>query len=138
MQNELEFVKCSQCGEILAERLGLPTEQRTPCPTCGSLGRFYGQYLSGEITPRSMVKFKARHENRGKPFAWGKVGSDLYRKTGQWRRLERVFDRLNDWYREHISDRRTGKVIKHLEEPLSQHRGHGSAKKSRKKMPDSL
>lgn len=42
-------------------------------------------------------------------------------------RLERIVDRARNWYREHISDRRTGEVVRHVEEKLSDRVGHGSA-----------
>lgn len=133
MSDELEFVACGNCGHKVDEVPGLSVGQRGQCQNCGSVQRTYGVVLSGQITPRSMLKFKARHEDRRKPFAWGKVGSDLHRKTGLWMRLERVFDRMNDWYSEHISERETGRVIRHVEELLSEHRGHGSARQSERK-----
>lgn len=41
---------------------------------------------------------------------------------------ERPIDRSNVIYREEVIDPTTGRVIHHCEEPLSKHRGHGSAK----------
>lgn len=125
-------VICGNCGEHITEEVDPPVGPRKPCPVCGSSNRKFEIDIGGEITPRSLFKFKARHQAGGKPFAWGTVGSDLYRKTGQWMRLERFFDRINDWYREHISVRESGVVVRHVEEPLSQHRGHGSARQSPK------
>jgi hypothetical protein len=43
--------------------------------------------------------------------------------------LERVIDRAKNWYKKLITDPETGKVVHHCEEPLTDHRGHGSAKK---------
>ena len=43
--------------------------------------------------------------------------------------LERVIDRAKNWYRELITDPKTGKVVRYCEEPLSNHRERGSAKK---------
>jgi hypothetical protein len=48
---------------------------------------------------------------------------------GKWSILVRTFDWLRDWYYEDIVDKETGRVIKHCEEKLIDHRGHGSAKK---------
>jgi len=76
-----------------------------------------------------MLGFKARHPGVGRPFVEGKVGDDVHRKTGRWMRLERIIDRARDWYREHISDRTTAEVVRHVEEPLSHHQDHGSAKR---------
>lgn len=78
-----------------------------------------------------MLGIKARHDGPGKPFLESKVGDDLYRKTGEWRKLERRVDREGNWYYEKIVDPKTGRVIKDVSEPLTKHRGHGSAKKKR-------
>jgi len=53
---------------------------------------------------------------------------DLYRNTGKWRKRVRVIDRENNRYLETITDPDTGEVVHHCEEPLIDHRGHGSAK----------
>lgn len=42
---------------------------------------------------------------------------------------QRVIDRDNDHYFEKVTDYETGEVIHHCEEPLSQHQGHGDAKR---------
>ena len=41
---------------------------------------------------------------------------------------ERLIDRKNNRYREVVKDMKTGDVIHEVDEPLSQHTGHGSAK----------
>ena len=51
----------------------------------------------------------------------------------QWMKIHRIIDRVKGWYYEHIVDPETGNVVRHCEEPLSKHQGHGSAKKSRKR-----
>ena len=63
------------------------------------------------------------------------TGDDLYHQSGQWNKLDRTIDRLNDRYTELITDPVTGKVIRSCDEPSSQHQGHGTAKrKSVKKL----
>lgn len=42
---------------------------------------------------------------------------------------QRIIDRDNDHYFEQVTDYETGEVIHHCEEPLSQHQGHGDAKR---------
>ncbi len=56
-------------------------------------------------------------------------GDDLWRARGKWMKLERLVDRENDLYRKIIADPETGEVVIRVEKPLSQHRGHGSAKR---------
>jgi len=42
--------------------------------------------------------------------------------------LERVIDRAKNWYKELITDPETSGVVRHCEEPLTDHRDRGSAK----------
>jgi hypothetical protein len=59
------------------------------------------------------------------------VGYDLHKRTGEWNRLERIIDRVKDWYSEKVVDPDSGRIIHQCEEPLSEHKGHGSAKKGK-------
>ncbi len=129
MSAEVEFVRCSQCGADLHESPGIDPSQRVPCPRCGSNGRKLGVEIRAQVTLHSMLSYKGRRGGKGRPFVEGRVGGELQRSTGRWLRLERVIDRARDWYREHISDPRTGEVVRHVEEPLTQHHGHGAAKR---------
>jgi len=71
---------------------------------------------------------KGRHTGDTKPFVEQIGGADLCRKTGVWMEKTRVIDRDNDLYKETVKNPKTGEVIHHCEEPLSQHKNHGSAK----------
>ena len=55
-------------------------------------------------------------------------GDDLRKSDGQWMKKERILDRVNDQYKEVVIDPKTGEIIHHNEEPLSNHLGHGSDK----------
>jgi len=74
-----------------------------------------------------MLALKAKPRT-GKWFVKQKIGDELYRATGRWHRLRRLFDRRHDRYVEHIEDAETGELVKHVEEPLSSHVGHGDAR----------
>ena len=43
--------------------------------------------------------------------------------------IERCIDKDNNHYKEIVVDPETGEIIHQCEEPLSEHRGHGSDKK---------
>jgi len=129
MPVEYQRMRCGNCGRELDEPPSTPVPERQPCPECGSTGRCAEIGISSTVTARGMLSFKARRIRSGRPFAEGKVGNDLHRKSGRWFRLERIIDHARDWYREIISDRRTGKVIHHVDEPLSKHIGHGAARR---------
>jgi hypothetical protein len=43
-------------------------------------------------------------------------------------KLRRIIDRRNNRYQELVVDPQTGETVREVDEPLSEHRGHGSAK----------
>jgi hypothetical protein len=129
MPVESRSTKCGQCGMPLHEDPSTPIEQRTGCPSCGSTARAFSVTISSTVEVRSQLRLKGRRASGGKPFIEQTGGSDLHHKTGIWMRLERVIDRARDWYRERVIDPKTGEVVHKCEEPLSEHKGHGTAKR---------
>ena len=123
-------VKCGICGEELKEPTNLTVEKRIPCPKCGSLIRSYSVAIHDTIRLRDTIGMKAKKGGKGKPFIETTTGDDLHRKTGKWNYIERIVDRENNLYSEIITDPETGKIIHQCHERLSEHKGHGSAKKS--------
>jgi hypothetical protein len=124
-------VKCGDCGQFLPENASTPIENRKPCPRCGSAKRAVSVDIQATVSLQSKLGLKARHAKSGRPFMEQMVGDDLQRKTGKWMRIRRVIDRVNNWYREIIHDPTTGKIVHQTEEPLTEHKGHGDAKKSK-------
>ena len=61
-----------------------------------------------------------------------KSGDDLYRKTNEWRKLNRRIDRDRNEYSERIVDPVTGEMLKEVYEKLSDHRGHAFAKRRKR------
>jgi hypothetical protein len=70
-----------------------------------------------------------RKNKDGKTLEESVGGDDLHRKSGKWMHKIRVIDHENDHYKEVVTDPESGEVVHCQEEPLSQHRGHGSEKK---------
>ena len=61
-------------------------------------------------------------------------GDDLTHATGLWATKRRLIDHDNDRYQERVVEQGSGKVLCDVDEPLSAHRGRGSARnKSRRK-----
>ena len=77
------------------------------------------------------VKMKAKATTTGKTTMEQFSGDDLHKKSGKWMSKQRVIDHESDSYKEVVTDPETGNVVHHCEEPLSQHRGHGSAKRKK-------
>src|SRR5881396_3694238 len=121
-------VLCGNCRAHIDEDPGLPADRRKPCPSCGSLSRHINQAMSDTVTLHSKVNMKGKRPSMKRPFIEQTVGDDLHRKTGQWMKLHRVIDRLRDWYSEKVTEPASGEVVHNSEEPLSDHRGHGSDK----------
>jgi hypothetical protein len=55
-------------------------------------------------------------------------GDSYFVKTRRWHTLTRVVDRVRNWYYEHIEDAETAEVVRHVEEPLDEHRRFGRAR----------
>jgi hypothetical protein len=93
--------------------------------TCGHL--HYDIRLEDTLTFHASLGYKAKSQGKGKPYIEGKCADDLHRNTGRWMHLQRIVDRTRNWYEEVVTDPETGNVVHRCEEPLSEHRGHGSA-----------
>ena len=85
-----------------------------------------------EIPPiKELLKSKFKDPARGgseKVRSEQVVADDYWRDRGKWTKLKRVIDHDNDWYSKTIIDPQTGEIILSVEHPLSEHKGHGSAK----------
>ena len=133
MDEVVQIIKCGNCGQVLDEWTNLKVGERKPCPTCGSASRRFGVAIEGTQSFKTKFGRKARRGGKGRPFYEAVTGDDLHRKTGIWYYRDWIVDRARDWYKEVITDPRTGETIHKCEEPLSEHKGHGSAKHSKTK-----
>lgn len=123
------IVKCADCLAVLDGEQNIPVEQRKPCRNCGSTARVFEVEIAETVTVREALGMKARHGIGGRPFYETKSGADLHRATGRWMQRDLVIDRENDRYVERVVDPETGEIVHVCEEPLSEHQGHGTAKK---------
>jgi hypothetical protein len=122
-------VCCGCCGEVLDESCTLSLVNRAPCPMCGSLSRKYDVQVTATVVVRSKLGLKQKRPGVKKPIYEQVSGDDLHRKTGLWSRLLRVIDRLGNRYREEIFNSDTGEILRSVDEPLTEHRDRGSAKR---------
>ena len=126
-----QIITCASCGAILEESQDTSNEKR-PCTNCGDIKRLVKVFISDQVNCHGMLKGKKRNNISSKPLIEFKVGSDLYRKFGKWVRREMQIDRENNRYKEKVIDTLTQEVIHECDEPLSEHKGHGSTKFSKK------
>lgn len=89
--------------------------------------RSYAVGIRATVDMHATLDYKARSPGR-RPFAEGRVGASLHKLSGVWNHLERVIRRDSNLYRETITDPKTGRVIRHVEHPLTDHKGHGADK----------
>jgi DNA-directed RNA polymerase subunit RPC12/RpoP len=123
-------VSCSRCGASVPEPGRI--DDQTPCPSCGSTARTFAVTLTDKAEAHDSLGTKARHGDIGKvkPHRETFTGFDYHQDSAEWRQVSRVVDREADRYTERIVDA-AGNVVRDVDEPLSEHRGHGTAKRRR-------
>jgi hypothetical protein len=119
------------CGYIYPDAVALAAEfdDREPCPSCGSKAVVLDVEASDEATVHSMVRVKGRWPGLKRPYLEMKAGDELHYDSGRWQRITRHIDRQRDRYSERIVDYETGELIRECDEPLSEHRRRGSARR---------
>ncbi len=122
-------VYCAQCGEPLQE---VPDAPRAPCPYCGSLSRNRRVSISASIEPHASLRAAARHGQAGevKPHLEVRTGADWSRRLRRWVDRAMRVDREGDRYEEKVVDPLTGEVLHEDSGKLSDHTGHGDARRS--------
>jgi hypothetical protein len=130
-EDGLNSAVCSSCGYIYPnpKLLGSQSsDERTPCPVCKSKAVTFQVQLADTVTLHDTLGLKFKQPGEKKPVVEIKTGDDLHRKSGRWMKLDRRIDRKGNRYTEKVVDPKTGEVTHHCDEPLTDHRGHGSAK----------
>jgi hypothetical protein len=119
----MDTIKCRDCDCELDQSYLAPNKK--PCPRCGSTVLTVIKNMSATFSVKPSIYSKLRWWERipkVKALQWGVRGDDLYHKTGRWSVVVRTYDRVKDWYYEHITDKETGQVLRHTEEKLSEHK----------------
>ncbi len=122
-------ITCGECGELIDEPASTPIDERKPCPRCRSSERDKRVYLTGnQPGPTSHLSAEVRHGAKGEvaPHQETKIGSVWSGERGRMVKWYRDINREANRYRERIVDPETGEVLRDVDEPLSDHRGHGS------------
>jgi DNA-directed RNA polymerase subunit RPC12/RpoP len=129
----VDKITCTDCGAAIDEPVDTPIEERKPCPKCGSKMRNKTILLSEGIQVRDFVKARGKDVS-GRRIFEVRAGDSLFRLTGKYNHLERKIDWRNAWYYEQIINGETGEIIAYQNHPLTEHRGHGSARKKKKRV----
>jgi hypothetical protein len=93
------------------------------------MARIHNVEVQEKCTLREKLGLKHRRPGFNKPIYEEVGGDDMHRKTGLWSHLVRVIDRVNNRYKEEIRNAETEEVLRSVDEPLSDHKNRGSARK---------
>lgn len=131
MTDGMTAVTCADCRHAFADfEAALREADRPPCPECGGTERIAYVEASDSISVHESCALKGRPASGGRPFLLAVHDKlEWFRRSGRWHVVTRVVNRRDDQYHERIVDRETGSVVREVHEPLSQHRGHGSARR---------
>ncbi len=121
----MKEIYCKDCGQKLSEDDKI-------CPNCSSKKKHITLTLEEKIELHDQTKGKAKKQGIKRPAQEFKVGDDLHRNSGKWRYREMYIDREKNQYKEIVKNKTTGEIIHKREEPLSKHKGYGSAKHKKK------
>ncbi len=114
-------IVCSDCGCELEPEM-------EHCQECGSKNRTIKLNIEERLEFKEKIQIKEKKEGKKKPTRESIYGDEINQATGKWIDKKRIIDRENDKYIETITDPETGEIIRHCDEKLSEHTGHGSAK----------
>ena len=126
---------CLASGDIQCDTcdIFLPNAPKRPCPNCGSVVRRHSMKLEDGFMLVENVGLRAKHANATGKRKWHwelKDGYEFSRDgSGKLVYKFRLIDRENDYYCEVVLDARTREVFVAQSHPLSNHVGHGSARK---------
>ncbi len=122
---------CQNCKSLIDELKDVDS-QRQPCPVCGSVNRHYDDSVTSECTPGAVVHTKgyAGGMSRKKGLLFESKDGDSYSVSlGRFVELNQLVDHKEERYRKRVVDPLTGKILRDVDEPLSDHQGRGSAKR---------
>ena len=123
----MDSTSCSDCGHAF-----LDGSERVPCPKCGSEKRTFADSVHERIHVREFLGYRIVNKKvRKEPLVEHVHKLEVQRSTGRTVEKSRTIDRRADEYHEEVIDDLTRKVIHACREPLSSHKGHGSAKKKK-------
>lgn len=112
--------QCRDCGYEFIE------PESPQCPKCGSRNLLICDTDSVKFHER--IRLRVSHKDQRRHYRELIRGEELYEKEGKWVDKYRLIDKETDEYHELVTDPETGRVIHECKEPLTEHRGHGSAK----------
>jgi len=124
-------VRCDECEYEFPDpqQAATPERQRDPCPKCGAtIGRHVFVAASDAMQAREYVRTKGKRPGEKKPYIEIQAGEQLSVAKGRFIEKYQRIDRDRDEYEKSVTDPATGEVMRSVSEPLTSHRGYGTAK----------
>lgn len=132
-KNQIE-VYCEDC-ELKLDTTFDPfkeeKEKSKPCPKCGSITRqvklYFGEVIAPMRDDSKLVAYTRKETGGKKVVAKGKFGTELHHDTNTFQKRDQFINVNKDTYYKRIINESIP-FYKEVREPLSKHKGHGSAK----------
>jgi hypothetical protein len=124
-------VLCGGCGVELTEAGDHP--ERETCSMCGSTARSLEADATETVKVYVSVAWKRKRPGKKKPVEEGFNGYEQSVATGNVVEKVSLFDREGNRRFERVVEVETGREIHVCDHPLTEHVGHGSAKRGRQK-----
>jgi hypothetical protein len=130
------LVRCQQCGRVTGTTTKEIVSGLDPCTWCGSSERTYECDEHGFL--RGYNRFTSRKvgaDGKKTKTLETRAGDHWHHKSAQWRKEQRRIDHEHDHYSKVITDAITGEERYKDEGKLSDHQGHGDAKRKASRKP---
>lgn len=139
MEQVNQNIRCTDCGMILPLEW-VPVCSQQCCPGCGSPNQTINIDINDPIKIEVHACMDAKEKDILLPSSKNPrkhifSGDDVRKIDGKWMEKERVIDKDKNYYKEIVTDPSNREIIHFNEEPLSEHQGHGSAKKKKPDAP---
>ena len=121
---------CQSCGRPIDEAEERETP-RKPCPRCGCTKQSSNLDCADAMVAADLLAVKdyAAGKSRKKGLRKeSKDGASFSQDRQRFMQLHQLVDHESKRYVKTVTDPKTGEVIRHVDEPLPDHTGRGSAK----------
>ncbi|MGB3222550.1 MAG: hypothetical protein WBB23_07095 [Desulforhopalus sp.] len=124
-----KMFECSNCNALLST--DKETSSLLPCSECGT----NSPRPINDIKETLVIKVRPSGATGG-PDLRIKIADDFHKDTMTWRQLKMSINKVDDVYEKTVINPETDEVLYHNKEPLSSHKGRGSAKNKSKDSGD--
>lgn len=126
---------CANCDTPIPMEMLEHAGVDAPCPACSGTARVWSINVADAVQVRDNMKAKSKRDtfpSKKKVRLELQTGEEIRRDGRGWVTKDRIIDHDADSYIEKVVDSDTGLVLRDVAEPLSEHRGHGSARRKTK------